>query len=918
MHLAACLVLALVPCVAGADAPANLLANPGFEGDVAPDGMPAGGWYRSYGDANSKWILQTGGAHSGDKCMRLEAPTIPEHNPSVSIEQAVPVTPGKRYALRLWTRGEPKGAEGMIFIVWLTKDRGWINVSGGSFRYGSEWEQHRVDGTAPEGAAFGVARVDIRQPGTAWVDDEYLGERRVVRITANVRDGTIAAGGRFRLEARPLDFDGAAVLSAPVSAEVSSAGDAVFPPAEAGDTPVRRVAAVTNESGIAAFSVRASSRPGVTDTITLTSGDALLRMRIKTAVHGDPAAYAVTPDRRAALPGAEVPVRVQLVGAYGEAVPIAGRKASVAVAGSGWASPSVITTDGQGRATVRVRMSKDLFARATVTVSDDAGLSGRSPSIIVSPPIRTDQVRVGPNGYFLHADGKPFMPLGGLYGNFVHKVEGGVRGDMISSSIADATDEQLRAHFAYLRDNGVTALRVMLRDHTKIGCEPMDAIGKVNLDLLRRWEHYMEVARPYGLRFLVTLHESWYATYASYFNADCMEKCVLPRYTADELRTLPAYRRRFLVEKRMLVQLTDALSDPDALACQRDYLTDLIPRLRGNPDIFAYEIENEQPNGFFSWTEDQIRLLRELDPSTPVCVSHLGAGLLSADPLPWSARTGIDFYTYHTYPGGDCTSKDMDYGTTVAITARYSRLGKPAFSGESFGDEWFKATPAARHLGARDDIWSQLCAGTPGCFFWDTCDEPIKEFHLARQVMGGIDLAHLRRANPKLGIKVAHPLAADVFFQSPAGRALYTAMGRIAQACFRRGVDFDFTFDNSSYATRLNVTDADALARLKPEVQVPDGHEAQYLLSDDAGTFLCYVRNTAGPAQITPDPAQGWTRMRQPVPLSVTINLPLKPRRLTAIDLDTGAASQVTISPGRPIDLGTTDHDFLITTSTAK
>jgi hypothetical protein len=425
----------------------------------------------------------------------------------------------------------------------------------------------------------------------------------------------------------------------------------------------------------------------------------------------------------------------------------------------------------------------------------------------------------------------------------------------------------------------------------------------------------MEVARPYGIRFLVTLHESWYADYASYFNADVMTRCVLPQYTADELKALPAYRRRFLVDKRMLTQAYDALSDPDCLACQRDYLTDLLPRLRGNPDIFAYEIENEQPNGFFRWTEDQIRLIRDLDPTTPICVSHLGGGLISADPLPWSTRTSIDFYTYHTYPAGN-TSPDLDYGTVVALTARYARLGKPAFSGESYGDEWFKATPAARHLGGRDDIWAQLCAGTPGCFFWDTCDEPIKEFRLAQKVMSGLDLVHLRRAKPRVGISVAHPLTDDGFFATTEGRAMCTAMGKIADACFRRGIDFDFTFDNLSYPTRLKVTDAEAVARLKPEVAVPDGCEAQYLLSDNAASFVCYVRNLAGPAQITPSAGDGWTRMHKPVPLSVTINFPLKASKLTAIDLDTGAVSQITLSPGRPFDLGTTDHDFLLTTAT--
>ena len=912
MHLLPCLLLAFLPSLPAAEAPANLLANPGFEGDVTPDGLPAGGWYRSYGDANSKWIVQTGGAHSGDKCVRLEAPTIPQHDPSVSLEQAVSVTPGQRYALRFWTRGEPTGAEGQIYIVWLTKDHGWVNVSGGSFKYGPTWEQHRVDGTCPEGAELAAARVDIRQPGTAWIDDEYLGLMQPITMTISVHDGTITAGGRFRLEARPLDFDGLPIPGADVLCQISSSGDAAL----VGSKTARRATLSSGDYAFADFSLKASSRPGVTDTYIFTAGDASIQVHVKTAAQGVPTSYAVNSDARTGPPGTELPVHVQLLGAYGEAVPLAGRKAAVTLVGTGSASPSSITTDAHGQATVRVHLPADLYARAAVTVADEAGLSGQSAPVIVAPPARADQVRVGPNGYFLNPDGTVFVPLGGLYGNWIHKIKDGVRLENVGSSIAEASDEQLRAHFAYLRDNGVTALRIMLRDHTKIGTEPMDAIGKTNLHLLREWEHYMEVARPYGIRFLVTLHESWYADYASYFNADVMTKCVLPQYSADELKTLPAYRARFLVDKRMLSQAFDALSDPDCLACQRDYLTDLIPRLRGNPDIFAYEIENEQPSGFFTWTEDQIRLIRQFDPATPICVSNLGGGLLYSDLLPWSTRTSIDFYTPHPYPGGGGSTADFEYGTVVSVVARYGRLGKPAFTGESYGDEWFKAPPAARHLGARDVIWGELCAGTPGCFFWDTCDEPIKEFGLARKIMAGLDLVHLRRAKPKVGINVAHPIADDGYFNTTAGRAMYDAMGKIAQACFRGGVDFDFTFDNSSYATRLKVTDADAIARLRPEVQVPDGCEAQYLLSDDGATFVCYVRNFAGPAQITPEAKDGWTRKRQALPLSVTINLSLKPRTLTAIDLDTGVASQVTLAPGRPIDLGTTDHDFVLTTAT--
>jgi len=144
----------------------------------------------------------------------------------------------------------------------------------------------------------------------------------------------------------------------------------------------------------------------------------------------------------------------------------------------------------------------------------------------------------------VHPKCRPFLPIGGLYANRVHVVKDGTCLGLVSEGLEDVSDAEARDWFAYLHANGVTALRGMLRDHTRRGTEPMDIVGRVNMPLLRRWEHLMVLARPYGIRFLVTLHESWYATYAAYFNAQVLQSCVLRRYTEAELRDLPPYRRR--------------------------------------------------------------------------------------------------------------------------------------------------------------------------------------------------------------------------------------------------------------------------------------------------------------------------------------------------------------------------------------
>lgn len=908
--LACVLTMTLAMVAAGQED--NLLANPGFEGGVTAEGIPEGGWYRAYGDANSRWVLQTGGAHSGEKCLRLEAPTIPAHNPSVTIEQAVPVTPGRSYALRAWVRGTP-GAEGLLAIVWLTADRRWVSHTGQSFRYSDEWTAKRLVGVAPQGAALGVARVDLRQPGTAWVDDVYLAERKAQSLRPNIPGGKVTAGQPFLFAVRAVDGEGLPVAGEAVRMTFAAGGDGGLLAGVATGKPMRAVELTTDVRGEASVRVRPSSRPGLTDAITVSCGAASLRVELQTAKMGQPTSYGLRPAAIVGSPRQPISVSVQLLGSCGEPVPAAGRRLSFSVDGAGQVTPRQAVTDRNGAAQVTLRLPERVYERTAVVVRDAQGLIGRSDPVIVAPPVRKNLVRIGRSGHFVLPDGEPFLPLGGLYANWVHRVEGGKCGDIAAWSFSDVSDDQLREWFAYLRDNGVNALRAMLRDHTARGTEPMDIIGRANLNLLRRWEHFMQLARPYGIRFLVTLHESWYATYGAYFDREVLEKCVLPYYTAEELATLPPYRARFLVEKRMLESTDDPMTDPDVLACQSDYLRDLIPRLRGNPDIFAYEIENEQPNGFFEWTEYQIRLIRALDPSTPICVSHLGGGLLSADPIPWSEKTSVDFYAYHVYPAAGTTSPEVDYGAAVAVTARYARLGKPAFSGEAFGDEWYKATPEARRLGARDCIWGQLLGGNVGCFFWNTGHEAISEFRLARIIADRAGLLRHRWAAPSVVFDVSHPLSDDRFFQSPEGAAMYRAMGAAARACMRRGVDFGFALSGRGAEGRLmKLSEIDAIAALPQKIVLPDGLEAQYLFCKDGDAFVCYLRNVAEIVPIQQDPKMGWTRARRIVEVKVSIHLPLSASRLEVYDLDDGRQWTVPFERSRPLDLGATDHDLVL------
>ena len=72
-----------------------------------------------------------------------------------------------------------------------------------------------------------------------------------------------------------------------------------------------------------------------------------------------------------------------------------------------------------------------------------------------------------------------------------------------------------------------------------------------------------------------------------------LEKIVLPHYTQEELSQLPPHRARFLVKKDTLSSAALRYTDADAMACQKDYLRELLPILAAREEILCYEFENE-------------------------------------------------------------------------------------------------------------------------------------------------------------------------------------------------------------------------------------------------------------------------------------------------------------------------------------
>ncbi|HIE08350.1 MAG TPA: hypothetical protein EYP65_00705 [Armatimonadetes bacterium] len=104
---------------------------------------------------------------------------------------------------------------------------------------------------------------------------------------------------------------------------------------------------------------------------------------------------------------------------------------------------------------------------------------------------------------------------------------------------------------------------------------------------------------------------------------------------------------------------------------------------------------------------------------------------------------------------------------------------------------------------------------------------------------------------------------------------------------------------------------------MQPEVEVSAGYDVQFLCSEDMRTFLCYLRNIAGTKPIWSHPVTeghswGYIRFRRRRRVFVRINLPLRCKWLVAYDLDAGRSSHLKFHRSNGLDLGETEHDFVL------
>ena len=629
---------------------------------------------------------------------------------------------------------------------------------------------------------------------------------------------------------------------------------------------------------------------------------------------GPPDHYIVHSTGVSIIPEAEMPLSlaVQLVDAHGN--PVSGEAALTwEVEEATLRDPSERTNaEGLAHATLQPDMARRWVY--TVRVRDGEGREGASGPICVLPSgPRPSRVTLGESGYFATADGRPYVPLGGFYINWVGlpDAETGEEGRVLKS-FTDSTEEEILHWLDFMSRQGVNTLRLMLRTHVSGDLEPMDIGGRVNRPLFAKTLRLMDLARRHGLRFLLVIHDDY--DKPVYCNRGKLEKFALPQYEGEDLDALPPHQARFIRDQRLVRPAAAKYTDPDAIACQDDYAREIILYFRDNPQVFAYELENEMVACPREWAEHAVETIRSVDPDTPVCASHGGGGIHTGDPLWWIGRTPIDFYTYHLYPIGS-TDEATDYGAAVSRLARYGRMSGVCFLGESSGDEFTRypsERDAERRYIMRDIIWFSLINGNPGCMFWNARGYEVQEFRLAADIMQRIDWTEWQRQKPGTAVTIDHPLEDDWYYRSQQGGRDRAMMGRYGQHYMALGADFDFAMSGEGYEATAPVGEFAPVDPPERPFRVSEGYQLSSLTREGTAEGLLYVRNFAG---VRPWEVEGrgtmYLRERAPANLTFSIEAPTG-LIATCWDLDTGESREVEVAGGEAVDLGTTDHDWAI------
>jgi len=263
-----------------------------------------------------------------------------------------------------------------------------------------------------------------RQPTEAW----HAAAHPAATLDVQVERSPATCGSRQTVTVRALDAQAQPVAGQPLTLRLSTddGGTLEASPAQPslaiGPTGRR---AITDRNGIVRATLVDSRRAGADADVVRAAVDFAALQSAPIAVTTRPAAadhYRITPANPATLGERRfpLPITVQLVDEFGNAVAVAGRRVKLAVTPGARLDPLELTTDAQGRAAATLDVNADRAWTVTIDGKDAAGLRVRPAtySVALEQP-RRGPIRLLPNGYFAGEGRRPFVPLGGFYANWV-------------------------------------------------------------------------------------------------------------------------------------------------------------------------------------------------------------------------------------------------------------------------------------------------------------------------------------------------------------------------------------------------------------------------------------------------------------------------------------------------------------------
>jgi hypothetical protein len=553
--------------------------------------------------------------------------------------------------------------------------------------------------------------------------------------------------------------------------------------------------------------------------------------------------------------------------------------------------------------------------------------------LVAAAAVTAGEVSLAPDGWFRTAAGDLFVPLGGFHGNELPVASLGLSADEFARvephlftaqktagqghvDLWDASDPMLREWFAQLAAQGVTAIRVFPR--ARVNGDTLDLCGKLNPELRQVLSRAFAAARPYGIRFLVQILPE--PTISGYWNHTLVERYALPRYSKEELARLTPPQRRFLIDGKH-VERTEWFEDPDVLACQKLYLESALAWIATEPQVFALEVYNEQgwgrpplarqrefPNNGedaeIAWTREIVSFIHQLLPGMPVTISHPGYGVTGYDPILWSARTGVDFYSAHFYAGDCGENEQVDFAAVTAASSAVVRAGVVSFPGE-WGVLKTGVPESVRRRAHRDALWLTLLGGAPGFMQW-TYDF-LDEYRWPSRVLRALPHGFSPGAPPAVRNIAARWTA---FQGAPAAHKppLYQVnRERRADANLRRifveyrrslakGVPLAFTLKGRNLAPRA------------APVRAAGGYELTYLGDRARRTWVVYLRSRK-------TSVFDGVFLGEPVkaPLRLRFRLPDGEYQAALIDLGSGAVMRFAPRPHSTLNVSRgTDSDYVL------